>query len=647
MQNFFTCALCGTVVFFSIAWYNSPSQTGQQRQRQLTEFLRQQCLDVQKTARQYAATATNATATSDVEQLRAAHNAAKAAYKRIEMFCEYLDPEFTTRYVNGAPLPWIDKKSNFTDIQQPEGFQILDELVFAPNEDCSAELDVIRDKTRRLVESLERVCGLISRTQVSSRMLLEMIRSSTMRMMAMGITAFDRPVSESLPTDVVTPLQTQLFCVELFASSCTSDEARDILLRLTTRHKLAISLAQSTPLDSLDKLEFIREFLNPIYALTAQLHSQLGIETSKEVSSFPVSVEPLTEHLFANNTLNPYKSTGLASHQVTSELIELGRTLFFDPILSENGQRACASCHQPERAFTDGLPKSRALDYSGFIDRNAPTLVNAVFAKRFFMDLRAQRMDDVVEHVVTNAKEFGSTNLAMLGRLQNNSGYQTLFARAFPSEQRSIELHTVGKAISAYLGTLVAMNSEVDKYIRKEVNAIEPSVRKGFNLFMGRAACATCHFPPTFAGYVPPLFLESESEVLAVPIKADTVHGVLDPDVGRRGGLKVDAAPIYANSFKTPTIRNIALTAPYMHNGAYPTLEDVVRFYDVGGGSGIGINHPYQTLAPDRIDLTSNDFTDLIAFMRALTDTSYSHERPATLPSTGGTKSNRTIGGQY
>jgi cytochrome c peroxidase len=144
------------------------------------------------------------------------------------------------------------------------------------------------------------------------------------------------------------------------------------------------------------------------------------------------------------------------------------------------------------------------------------------------------------------------------------------------------------------------------------------------------------------------LFQSTETEILGVATRPDTAGATLDPDVGRAGGILREQVAIYRNSFKTPTVRNIALTAPYMHNGAYTSLHEVVKFYDLGGGAGIGIDHPYQTLAADRLDFSERDYDDLIAFMQALTDTSGTTQVPHTLPQFSDPRfARRPIGGAY
>ena len=148
---------------------------------------------------------------------------------------------------------------------------------------------------------------------------------------------------------------------------------------------------------------------------------------------------------------------------------------------------------------------------------------------------------------------------------------------------------------------------------------------------------------PLFNGTVPPAFEETESEVIGVPERFDTAGATLDPDEGRflATGIGIDRF-----AFRTPTLRNVALTAPYMHNGAFRTLEDVVEFYDRGGGAGIGIDLPGQTLSPEPLHLTAEEKADLISFLKSLTDTAGTTVRPARLPELG-VHAERKVGGEY
>jgi cytochrome c peroxidase len=185
--------------------------------------------------------------------------------------------------------------------------------------------------------------------------------------------------------------------------------------------------------------------------------------------------------------------------------------------------------------------------------------------------------------------------------------------------------YTIANALASYIRSLVRLNSRFDAYMRGNDKMLSANERSGFNLFMGKARCGTCHFLPLFNGLIPPFFTETESEVLGVPQTNDKRNARLDPDEGK---FTLTKSVVHKMAFKTPTLRNIALTAPYMHNGVFKTLADVVNFYNDGGGKGLGIAPPYQTLPLDKLNLSLAEKQQLIAFMKSLTDTSRTRRGP-------------------
>ena len=179
-------------------------------------------------------------------------------------------------------------------------------------------------------------------------------------------------------------------------------------------------------------------------------------------------------------------------------------------------------------------------------------------------------------------------------------------------------------ALAAYVRSLIAFDAPFDRALRGDTNAVSSAVRRGFNVFMGKAACGTCHFAPLFSGTVPPTFVVSDPEVIGVPRTLDA-RAPLDRDLGRGA---IDRRSGMAHAFKTPSVRNAALTAPYMHNGALRTLDDVIDFYDRGGGAGRGLDVPNQTLAAHPLHLTAAERRELLAFLESLTDTAGTTARP-------------------
>ena len=174
--------------------------------------------------------------------------------------------------------------------------------------------------------------------------------------------------------------------------------------------------------------------------------------------------------------------------------------------------------------------------------------------------------------------------------------------------------YNIRHAIASYIRTLNTFNSKFDKNLRGEEHNLTSSERKGFNLFMGKALCATCHFPPLFNGTVPPNYSDTEMEAIGTP---NLAQNKLSDDLGRFQLFKTNERKHF---FKTPTIRNIAKTAPYMHNGTYKNLKEVVDFYNKGGGIGLGFYLNNQTLPFDNLMLSDTEVNNLVSFMQTLTD---------------------------
>jgi cytochrome c peroxidase len=235
------------------------------------------------------------------------------------------------------------------------------------------------------------------------------------------------------------------------------------------------------------------------------------------------------------------------------------------------------------------------------------------------MDARAAFLEDQVTDVVENVHELAGTLPALAETYRDDAAMRARFREAFGERGDStVTPLRIRTALAAYERSLVALDAPFDRYVRGDSAALTRDARRGYDVFMGKGRCGTCHFAPLFNGTVPPDFRKSELEVLGTPATRGWRNVPLDDDLGR---ARVYQASIYRHAFKTPTVRNAALTAPYMHNGVYRTLDEVTEFYARGGGAGLGIAVDNQTLPGDRISLTAADRRALHAFLAALTDT--------------------------
>ncbi len=217
-----------------------------------------------------------------------------------------------------------------------------------------------------------------------------------------------------------------------------------------------------------------------------------------------------------------------------------------------------------------------------------------------------------------------SQNLAAT-HLAADSTLRADFAHALARRRDSaLNGRNIRIALAAYLRSLDSFDSRFDRAVRGDTLALDARERCGFTVFMGKARCGTCHFAPLFSGVMPPEFTSSEPEIIGAATLPVLRNARLDPDSGRAG---VDHLAEHLFAFKVPTLRNVAVTAPYMHNGAYATLEDVMDFYEHGGGAGLGAPLSNPTLPTSRLHLSAKERRAVIAFLRALADTSSASPR--------------------
>ncbi len=619
--------------------------------QEATENFHQGLADLENQIQEYDQLAIDFTSEKkSIELLQKTHLETRLAFKKIEFLLEYYDRYSIKKYINGAPLPSVEPKvAELVEIE-PEGLQVLDELVFGAN--IFEEKEQIKELTKKLKYKYQSIYRYQLKLRVTHRHLFEAMRQELVRVFTLGVTGFDTPGSTNALPEAKKALEGIQTTIKIY-TPLISPKNQNLISDIENLFDDAILfLKKNNDFESFDRLVFLKSYINPLYQKIHEAHLILQIETIEETND---QVQPTNYHaigIFDENFFNPsyYAGINLKTPQAQKRKA-LGKLLFFDPILSSNNERACSSCHNPNKAFTDGLSKSLAINGKTHIQRNSPTLINSVFSERYFYDLREPNLERQIKHVVQDSMEFSTDFFQIIEKLNQSQTYKKLFAEAyndFPSY--TLSQWSISDALANYVGSLNSFNSPFDQYVRGEKNEIDESVKRGFNLFMGKASCGTCHFAPTFNGTVPPIYDESESEILGVPKSKDTLNAVIDADLGRfRSSRPIDQAPFYALSFKTVTVRNIAKTAPYMHNGVYDTLEEVIDFYNRGGGVGLGIEVPYQTLPDSPLNLKENEISDLVAFLESLTDYENFKDTPIQLPIFEGNEkwNQRKIGGNY
>lgn len=281
----------------------------------------------------------------------------------------------------------------------------------------------------------------------------------------------------------------------------------------------------------------------------------------------------------------------------TAEKIELGKTLFFDRRLSGDGTMSCASCHVPDQAFTDGQELS--LSYPTTRNwRNAPTLINVAYFRSLFHDGRAATLEEQALFPVMSSFEMNLNLDYMEERIRIVPEYEASFKKVFGGE---VTKARIAMAIAAFERTLVSVNAPIDRHLLGDKAALSPDAKRGLEIFTGKGKCADCHFGPHLTdGRFHALNVPENPEDRKDPRIAATRRFVakvfgyedyrnLDEDPGR---YLVTRDRKDWKAFRTPTLREIAKTAPYMHNGIFRTLDEVIEFYDRGGGPGNGAVSP-------------------------------------------------------
>lgn len=315
-------------------------------------------------------------------------------------------------------------------------------------------------------------------------------------------------------------------------------------------------------------------------------------------------------------------------HPLTAAKVELGRKLFFDARLSADGKVACASCHKPELAFTDGLMLAEGVAGRRG-PRNSPTILNVLFTPNQFWDGRADTLEEQAVQPLVNELEMGNKSYdEVVARLHKSKEYGAEFRAVFGSE---MNIALIGQALAAYERTLVAGASAFDRFLAGEQDAISDAAKRGFALFRGKGRCARCH---TFSERLPfftdfsyhntgvaaghPAFAPLARQAYTT-IERGGARAAIDQLGAQEGGQELGrllrSYQIFdLGAFRTPSLRNVALTAPYFHNGSAPTLRDVVKFYNAGGRENINREWDLEPL-----DLSEAEQRDLVAWLETLT----------------------------
>lgn len=536
-----------------------------------------------------------------VAELKELFRESRMLFKRTEPVVEYYFQGLTRR-INGPALP--DIKTEDGQVWPPHGFQVIEQFLYGGYHDSLSS--AILNEVRLLQTDIQFVKSNMVHQPLLPRHAAELLQHQLIRIASLGISGFDSPLAALSLSETASALEGMR---QIGICYYTGDSR---LASLNELYAAAIQNCSATPdVNKFDRLSFIMDHLLSIGDQLAGLHQE--DESEKQL------VRPLRGSFrdwISGRGFNPDYYVQYAKGQTNAEKRKLGEQLFYDTRLSSSGNLSCGTCHLPGLFFTDGKRKASDLVHGGQLERNTPTLLYAALQGAQFYDLRSTTLEDQADEVMRNSREFNLSGPDIARQLLSDSGYRKAFKKAFP-EQDSIGAYEVRNAIASYVRSLLPFNSRFDRVLQGKGDTLSGVERKGFNLFMGQAKCGTCHFFPLFNGTVPPWYQKAESEIIGVPASPVWTKAGIDSDPGR---FRINAMPELQYAFKTPTIRNVEMTAPYMHNGVYRTLGEVVEFYHRGGGAGLGISLPFQTLPFDNLQLTIAEKEAIVAFMKTLTD---------------------------
>ena len=322
------------------------------------------------------------------------------------------------------------------------------------------------------------------------------------------------------------------------------------------------------------KIGFLKFFifisLNIIFLLTA-----CSINKTEKQSEKPKELKPILEQDLPKVDLNK---------------VALGKILFFDPMLSRDRTVSCASCHRPDHAFSDDKPVSIGIKGQLGV-RNTPTVFNTFRLKHLFWDGRAKSLEEQALGPIQNPKEMGENLENVLNKLNNLPYYRLLFEKTFG--KGDITKEKLASAIAEFERTLISRDSDFDRFILGNNNDLSDSAQRGLNLFKGKAMCIACHNGPDFT--------DGEFHNIGLPPTED---------IGR---AKITGKSEDTRKFKTPTLREVANTAPYFHTGQFQTSEQVIAYYNAGGGS-----DPLKDPEKTPLELTPQEQKDLVDFLKSL-----------------------------
>ncbi|MEP7168625.1 MAG: cytochrome c peroxidase [Bacteroidota bacterium] len=581
---------------------------------------------------------------SEVENIKQQINLSRIKLKGMDFWLRYLQPN-TYRKING-PLPVEWETEVFEKYEKPykrEGAGLtlaslyLDESV------------IEKDSLMHLIQSSISATAVYNADSVTDNLktynhFYLCNRLFLLNLAAIYTTGFECPDTLRIIPELRSMLANVGNAYQSFNESFPNTPITSEYLSLY-KNTIDFVNKQSDNFSLFNHFAFLKEYVNPLFSLNQKLIKQYRV-TTKSVVDYTLNNS--CNSIFSKTLYYGQNPKGIFVHvddeKALAEIDHIGKLLFYDPILSGNNLRSCASCHKSAEYFADTTTAS-SLQYNrkDFLKRNSPSLINAGFNHLLTLDGKQLTLQSQAKAVICNPLELGCNEKEVMEKVLSCREYKKAFTEflKYTPQEDGITFDHIVSAITIYYSKFSNYYSPFDNAMNENKN-IDASVQHGFNLFMSKTQCATCHFVPHFNGVKPP-FVSSEFEVLGVP--DDTTFKKLNADSGR---YDVNPAKETLFAFRTGSIRNAEHTKPYMHNGVFTDLNQVIDFYDTGGGAGKGIKTDNQSLSSDSLHLSKAEKSDLVLFIKSLNENIAFENPPENLPSSNIKSLNkRKVGGEY
>lgn len=580
----------------------------------------------------------------DLEHIREEINQTRVQLKGMDFWLRYLEP-LSYKKING-PLPVEWETEVFEKFEPPYKREAAGLTLAYTYLD---ESEVKKVELLRLIQQSIDATKIfdedsITNTLTSYHHFYLCNRLYLLNLASIYTTGFECPDTSRVIPELLSMMKDVKNIYSVYSNSFSSTPLSTEYLELY-KNAIAYVFAQPTNLVDFDHYTFIQKYVNPLYAFNQKFIIQYRV-SSKSMVDYSLNKNAVS--IFDKELYNGQNTKGIflrvSDTAVLSEINDLGKLLFYDPLLSGNNLRSCASCHLPTQYFTDTVNQtSLGFNRTDRLPRNTPSLLNVKYNHLLMLDGAHISMQNQAKSVMFDPKEMGASEKEVVQKVLSCKEYKSKLTKllAYTPQEKEITIDHITSALTIYYTKFSNYYSPFDEAMLSNKQP-DAQVKEGFNLFMSKAQCATCHFVPQFNGVKPP-YVSSEFEVIGVP--SDNTFKTLSSDNGRS---VIYASDEMQHAFRTGSLRNAEYTKPYMHNGVFTNLTEVVEFYNAGGGAGRGLDVPNQTLSSDSLHLTSGEVQKIVVFMQSLNEHIVFEKPPVALPVSKDKNLNqRKVGGEY